>query len=405
MYNLMALLLPEGKKDLQEVLNLDQSQESNADDTPVNMSLVQLSTMDDEEEEMEPGEIAKQRELQKRRDLYLEAKLLLQHYNKETMAALVRCTRHTLDTIKRRVTSPSAIKYGDTAEDQKRLDHRPALKVKLILAIPHVALKPGLDEIQAMLNATIQNVLAVHKAVVQWGQKGTEAGATGVQGISPGMLQAQSVILRAPSGVLGAPSRILNAHSGVFNAKSGLLGAPSRILNAHSGVFNAKSGLLGAPSRILNAHSGVFNAKSGVLDAPSGILNANSGVLNAKSGVLGARSGILSLPSSIMTSFRKRELKTFYKSVAEHKEIAKLVSMMASTISSAKMLVAQSLEPLKQYDYLWVLDRTEHMNGFLAKMPSLLDFEAKIKEYAMLDDTIAEEEDVRRCGSLALMTG
>lgn len=328
-YSLMTLLLPEGEKDLQEVINLEQTLESTGKDTPKNMSVVQLLTVD---EDMRPGDMAKQREQQKRKDLYLEAQTLQQHYNKQIMTALLRCTRRTLETIKRRVTSPSAIQYGDGTEDRKKLDHRPALKVKLILAVPHIALKPGLDEIQASLNTTVKNVLAVHKEVVQWGQMDRVPGAVGVPG---------------------------------------------------------------AQLSVLGAHSGLLNAQSGVLGAQSGVLGASSGVLAAQSGVLSAASGLMT-PSG---------LKTFYKSIAEHKEIAKLVSMMTSTISSAKVLVTQSLEHFKQYDHLWVVDHTKHMTSFMAEMPSLSDFEAKMKEYTTLDDVLSEEEDVLRCGSLAFMTG
>lgn len=375
MYTLLTLLLPEGMN-LQEVLNLDQSQESTGKDTPKNMSLPQLSTMDEEGKEMRPGEMAKLKEQQKRKDLYLEVRLLLQYYNEQTTAALVRCTRRSLDTIKRRVTSPSAIQYGDTTEERKKLDPRPALKVKLILAVPHVVLKPGLDEIQAVVNVAIKNVLAVHREVVQWGQRYTEEGAARMQGISPGGFQAQL-------GVLGAPSGILNTHSGVLNAKLG-------VLEAHSGVLQAQSGVLG-PSGILNAYSGVLNARSGVLDAQSEFL--------------GTQSEPLSFASCLMATSGSWELRTFYRSVADHKEIAKLVSMMASTISSAKMLVAMSLEPYKRYKHLWVTDRTEHMKSFMAEMPSVLDFEAQMKDFAKLDDVISEEEDVRRCGTFALVTG
>lgn len=337
--SLLTFILPEGEKELQEVLNTTRP-DSAGKNTPKNMSMVHLSPVEEEEEDLRPGEVSLQRQQQKKKELHSEALLLLEQYNKQMVMALIRCTRRTLEAIKRRVASPSAIVYGDSAEDKKKLDHRPAIKVKLILAVPHVGLKPALDEIQACLTTTVQNVLNVHKCVIQWGQKRS------------------------------APEPYL------------LHGGPSGSLMAQSSVLATQSGVLGAAS--------------GVLGAPSGVLAAQSGVLSAASGVLHATSFINS---------KKQELKNYYKAVSDHKEIIKLVAIMNTTISSAKVLVTQSLEHFKVYEHLWITDRDKYMTEFMEKEPDLSEFEAELKEYTAMDDVIAEEEDLLICGSLALQTG
>ena len=347
MYSLVTHLLPDGREGLEDVLSLDHHREASEKDGPKNMSLLHLSPVDELEEEMKPGEVAKEREMQKMKDLHLEAQMIMEHFNKRTLNSLMRCVRTTLETIKRRVTSPSAIQYGDAAEDRMKLDHRPALKIKLILAFPQVAMKPALEEVQASLNTTVKNVLAVLKGVLQWGQRGTILGMTTKDEGAP--LSAQSIILHTPSGVLKAPS--------------------------------------------------------GVLAAPSGTLFSKSGVLAAQSGVLAAQSSVLSNPSGVLSHSSKREMKNFYKAIAENKEVAKLVSLTSSTISSAKGLVTQTLERYKQYEHLWLVDRDECMTTFMEETPTLSDFEAKMKEYTVLDDALAEEEDDVRCGALSLLTG
>lgn len=292
--------------------------------TPKIMSTAILSPVEEEEEDLRPGDLTAQRQEQKKREIWEEARELLEHFSKKTLTALVKCTKFTLETIKRRVSSPSAIQYGDGTEDRKKLDHRPAIKVRLVLAIPHVGLKPALDEIQAGLNATVQNVLAVHKNIFMWGQK-------------PHALEAQAS-LAAMSGVLKAQSKVLAAASGV-------LAAPS----VGPGALNAAS--------ITFAHQQSLN------------------------------------------------LKTFFKPVSEHKDIAKLVSLMSSTFSSAKVLVTQALERFKHYEELWTVDREEFVKEFMEQEPDLSDIEAKLKEYTIMDDVINEEEELIRCGSLALSTG
>ncbi len=337
-YSLLTLLLPDGLNGLKEVLSLQQTEVVAEKEIPKNMSLLGLSPVDETEEEVKPGEITKQREMQKMKDLHLEAQLIVEHFNKQNLNCLIRCVRTTLETIKRRVTSPSAIQYGDPSEDNLKIDRWPALKVKLVLSYPQVGLKPPLEEIQSSLNKAVKKVLAVFKDVLQWGQRG----------LIPGM----------ETSIDGSA---------------------------------------------LAAQSGVLNAPSGVLAAPSGVLGSQSGVLAAQSGVLAAQSGVLSNPSGMLVS--KHDPKTFYKRVTDHKEVAKLVSLMGSTISSAKGLVVQTLDQYKEYEHLWVVDRNQHMTAFMESNPTLSDFEAKMKEYTVLDDMLAELDDSVRCGALALATG
>lgn len=313
-YELLTLILPEGEEDLQAVLKLDET--SSGKSTPKIMSLAMLSPVEEEEEEeLRPGDLTRQRQEQKKKELHEEAKYLLEHYSKQMLSALIKCTKHTLELIKRRVTSPSAIQYGDAAEDKKKLDHRPAIKVSLVLSIPHVGLRPALEEVQTGLNTIVQTILAVHKGILTWGQPRPSLGE--------------------PSGVLAAQSKVLTA--------------------------------------------------SKVLAVPS-------------TGALGAISGTFSRQKSVDTS-------SFFKFVSEHKEIAKLVSLMSSTISSAKVLVTKALEHFKQYEELWTVNSSEFMTKFMEENPSLSDFEAKMKEYTALDDVINEDEEMLHCGALALTTG
>ena len=281
-----------------------------------------LPPVDEVEEDFRPGDIAIQREEQKKRELYQEANDLMHHFNRCVLDALIRCTKTTLESIKRRVSSPSTLLYGDM-DEKRKLDHRPAFKVKLALAVPHISLKPGLDEIQAALNSVVRQVVAVHKSVYQWRQGEKSHG------------QAN---LAAASGVLGA-------------------------------------------------RSGVLAAKSGVLEAPSGVLASKSG--NLASGSVVAAS----------------PLKNFFKSVSEHKEIAKLVSMLSSSISSAKALITQSLDHFKKYEELWNVEKEEHMTQFMESNPDLSDFEGKMKLYVNIEETVVEESEQMNVGSLALLTG
>ena len=322
-YELLSILLPGGADDLEHVFALDLVEPISIKAVRRQSTAIGLAPVDEVEEELRPGEIAYQREQQKKRELYQEANDLMHHFNRSVLGALIRCTRTTLESIKRRVSSPSTLNYGES-DEKRKMDHRPAFKVKLALAVPQVSLKPGLDEIQAALNSAVQQVVSVHKSVYQWRQ---------------GRKNQDQTDLAAASGVLGAQSRVLAA-------------------------------------------------KSGVLEAPSG-------VLASKSGNLASVSVVAKPPSK----------KNFYKSVSEHKEVSKLISMLTSTVSSAKALVTQSLDYFKKYEELWNMEREEHMAQFMETNPDLSDFEERMKFYVNIEETVVEEVEQMNVGALAVLTG
>ena len=340
-YELLTILLPDGADDLEKVF----TQEVESIKHTPKHSMAGLEPVIEVEEEFKPGEIAHQRQLQKKRELYQEASDLIAHFNRRVLDALIRCTRSTLERIKKRVSSPSTMLYGDT-DEKRKMDHRPAFKVKLVLTVPQISLKPGLDEIQSGLNSAVQQVVAVTKSVYQWKQGGRHASQ------------------------------------------------PQPNLTAASGVLAAKSGVLAAKSGLLAAKSGVLAAKSGVLASKSGVLAAASGILASASNNFGS-GAVLAAPPK----------KNFFKSVSEHKEVAKLISMISSTISSAKALVTQSLDHFKKYEELWTVEKEEHMTEFMKSDPDLSDVEGKMKTYMSVEETVVEEMDQMDVGSLALLTG
>ena len=310
---MLTIVLPGGADDLDEVFKVDSELTKPA---ARRQSMAILAPVIEEEEDFRPGEIAVQRELQKKRELYQEASDVINHFNRCVLDALIRCTRSTLECIKRRVSSPSTLLYGD-ADEKRKMDHRPAFKVKLTLAVPHISLKPGLDEIQSALNNVVQQVVAVNKSVYQWRQ------------------------------------------------------GPRHTSQVQTGLA----------------------AVSGILAAQSGVLAARSGVLASVSGNLGS-GPVAAVP-----------LKNFFKSVSENKEVAKLVSMLSSTVSSAKALVTQSLDHFKKYEELWTIEKEEHVKQFMESNPDLSDIEGKIKAYVKTEEAVVEETEQLEVGSLALLTG
>ena len=98
-------------------------------------------------------------------------------------------------------------------------------------------------------------------------------------------------------------------------------------------------------------------------------------------------------------------LRNFYNHVCEHKEVAKLMSQLSTTISSAKMLVKEALERFNRFQDLWAVDRDQQIKVFLESDPTLSEFESEIRRYELLQTEVMEEPEVLTVGALALVTG
>ena len=261
------------------------------------------------------------REAKRTVELRNEAHDLLEHFKRCNLEALIKLTRNTLESIRRRVTPPSSLLYGDAA-NQRKHDHRPAFNVHLALAIPNVMLKPRLEEIQQSLNATVQCIISVHKTVYQWGQVRE--------------LPQQQALGSGPHGVSSAN-----------------IGGASNQLAAVSAVMQASRTQLAAEAQKKHL----------------------------------------------------AELNNFFRSVSQHKEIAKLISNLSTTFTAAKILIEQALEHFKPYQHLWMEEKEESMAKFLESKPMLSDFEARIRDYEKMESVVKEEVDELPVGTIVLVAG
>uniref|UniRef100_A0A672PDE8 Dynein axonemal heavy chain 5 n=1 Tax=Sinocyclocheilus grahami TaxID=75366 RepID=A0A672PDE8_SINGR len=88
-----------------------------------------------------------------------EAKELLSHFNHRNVDALLRLTRNTLETLRKRIHASSLI------------GQQPIFRVGVCLAIPNIITVPGLDEVQQALNRAVDCVVSVSKGVGQWSKE------------------------------------------------------------------------------------------------------------------------------------------------------------------------------------------------------------------------------------------
>lgn len=120
-----------------------------------------------------PAAAAAKRKRETRDQLNMEAQELLTHFIHKNVDAIVRVTRTTLDSMRKRVQSAVAHHYvekGSTIGQGKDSgpDLSPLFSAFVTLQIPNITMQPALDEIQQGLNKAAQYVVSVSKGISQW---------------------------------------------------------------------------------------------------------------------------------------------------------------------------------------------------------------------------------------------
>ncbi|XP_070548103.1 dynein axonemal heavy chain 8-like [Ptychodera flava] len=98
-----------------------------------------------------------------------------------------------------------------------------------------------------------------------------------------------------------------------------------------------------------------------------------------------------------------QKLKNYYKSIADHKDINKLVMMLSSAINSIRPDVGTALQQYNTFQFLWEAeDRAKKVQDFLETSPILSDWKAEIMRYQSLEQEIEELEPSIRVGAVEL---
>uniref|UniRef100_A0A8D0GPG5 Dynein axonemal heavy chain 5 n=1 Tax=Sphenodon punctatus TaxID=8508 RepID=A0A8D0GPG5_SPHPU len=101
-----------------------------------------------------------------------EAHELLSHFSHRNVDALLKVTRNTLETIRKRIYSSSMINFldSDDASKQKQVS-QPIFRANINLAIPNIVMMPALDDVQQTLNKAVESIVGVMKGVGQWNKE------------------------------------------------------------------------------------------------------------------------------------------------------------------------------------------------------------------------------------------
>ncbi|XP_011871302.1 PREDICTED: dynein heavy chain 8, axonemal [Vollenhovia emeryi] len=87
-------------------------------------------------------------------------------YNNKLIEALVKCTKNSLDLLKKKATIMSVL-VEDVALEQEI----PIMMTYFVLQIPNIVIVPSIEELQNHFGKVITNIIETHKKVFMWGQR------------------------------------------------------------------------------------------------------------------------------------------------------------------------------------------------------------------------------------------
>lgn len=97
-------------------------------------------------------------------------------------------------------------------------------------------------------------------------------------------------------------------------------------------------------------------------------------------------------------------LKSYYHTVAEHKDILKLVVVLNSSLSSTKTIVQSTIDSFNQYQVLWAIDRDNLVAKFSEGSPGVSDYQQEMHSFQQLEEAVQQEPDTQVAGAICLHT-
>mmetsp|Transcript_22861 Transcript_22861/g.57008 ORF Transcript_22861/g.57008 Transcript_22861/m.57008 type:complete len:4427 (+) Transcript_22861:2-13282(+) len=97
--------------------------------------------------------------------------------------------------------------------------------------------------------------------------------------------------------------------------------------------------------------------------------------------------------------------KAMYELISKDRDVIKTVLLLTGSIEGAKRQVYDYLLTFIKYDWLWKGNMQQAYQEFMAKDPSLEDFEMELKRYVDVEGEITKIPPVHNIGALSLETG
>jgi len=96
--------------------------------------------------------------------------------------------------------------------------------------------------------------------------------------------------------------------------------------------------------------------------------------------------------------------RTFFDRITKDIEIVRVALLLTGCIQGIRNTVQEYLNSFAVYNWVWSQDKDESYNSFMKGVPSLDDFERKLRSFGDVDSEIAHISDIQNIGALSLRT-
>ncbi|XP_072937033.1 dynein axonemal heavy chain 8 [Epargyreus clarus] len=153
-----------------------------------------------------------------------ECNELFAYFATKCLESLIKCTRQSLDLLRKRASVSSFLTMTTDPEEQKKL--KPLMSTMMYLQIPRVLIKPTLEEIQSAFSQVVLNcIMDIHRNVFMWGQQEIIKREQ-MRGVSLTQARSVSAGSRSGSNIIGIRNyfRMVSEHKDIVRAVMALQG-------------------------------------------------------------------------------------------------------------------------------------------------------------------------------------
>ncbi|KAJ0182474.1 hypothetical protein K1T71_001843 [Dendrolimus kikuchii] len=154
-----------------------------------------------------------------------ECNELFAYFATKCLESLIKCTRQSLDILRRRASVSSFLTMTTDPEEQKKL--KPLMLTKMYLQIPRILIKPALEEIQTAFSQVVLNcIMDIHRNIFMWGQQEAIKKEITKGGMSLTATRSASSGSRSGSNILGIRNyfRMVSEHKDIVRSVMALQG-------------------------------------------------------------------------------------------------------------------------------------------------------------------------------------
>lgn len=95
---------------------------------------------------------------------------------------------------------------------------------------------------------------------------------------------------------------------------------------------------------------------------------------------------------------------SFYKIIAQDKEIVKVILLLTGSIEGTKNKVKEFKQKFELFEWLWKDSISDSLDKFTATNPQLQDYERELKKFSNLENEIDEIEGTKKIGAMSFKT-